>query len=139
MTTLDAAHFEAAARRETGKSAALAAYVLHVLALPSWGLTALPALAIAYASRAQTEPWVRAHYERQIKDFWIAVFWGIGLLLLSMPVWAVTLLITDLPIGYAMATGALVMLAWLAMRGLSGAARLARNAPARDPDEAEAV
>lgn len=57
-----------------GKVAALAAWALFVLSIPSANLLVLVGLLVAYAARSSAVGIPRAHIEAQISLFW-SVFW----------------------------------------------------------------
>ena len=61
-----------------GKVAALVAWVLFLLSLPSANILVLVGLVVAYAGRAHATGIGRAHIEAQIELFWSVFWWTIA-------------------------------------------------------------
>ena len=51
-------------------------YVLYLLALIN-GVTAIVGLVMAYIYKDQAPPWLRTHYELQIRTFWMALLYAV--------------------------------------------------------------
>ena len=62
-----------------GKPAALIAWGLYILSLPSANLLVIVGLLVAYAGRGSAEGVARQHIEAQIRLFWSVFWWTIGL------------------------------------------------------------
>ena len=60
--------------REDDRGKAAAVWVLYLVALFT-GLTLIVGAVLAYVFRGSASPWLRTHYDRQIKLFWWGVFW----------------------------------------------------------------
>ena len=74
--------------QENNRPAAILAWVLYILALPSANVLAVVGVIIAYAARDKSTGWVREHFDRQIALFWKIVIWLI-LLWIAIVVFAV--------------------------------------------------
>ncbi|WP_339933329.1 hypothetical protein [uncultured Brevundimonas sp.] len=61
-----------------GKVAALAAWVLFILSIPSANILVLVGLVVAYAGRDSATGIGRAHIEAQIQLFWSVFWWTIA-------------------------------------------------------------
>ena len=62
-----------------GKPAAVIAWALYILSIPSANLLVLVGLMVAYAGRGSATGVAREHIEAQIRLFWSVVWWTIGL------------------------------------------------------------
>ena len=62
-----------------GKPAALAAWALFILSIPSANVLVLVGLVVAYAVRNSAQGVARAHIEAQIGLFWSVFWWTIAL------------------------------------------------------------
>jgi uncharacterized membrane protein len=62
-----------------GKPAALIAWALYILSIPSANLLVIVGLIVAYAGRGSAEGVARQHIEAQIRLFWSVFWWTIGL------------------------------------------------------------
>ena len=62
-----------------GKPAALIAWGLYILSIPSANLLVIVGLIVAYAGRDSATGIARAHIDEQIRLFWSVVWWTIGL------------------------------------------------------------
>ncbi len=62
-----------------GKPAALAAWALFILSIPSANLLVLVGLVVSYAARGSATGVARQHIEAQIALFWSVFWWTIAL------------------------------------------------------------
>ena len=85
---LDASHASA------GKPAALIAWGLYILSIPSANILVLVGLLVAYAARGSATGLARQHLNAQIKLFWSVFWWTIALwILIALSIVASTILI----------------------------------------------
>jgi len=63
---------------DDGKVAALAAWTLFILSIPSANLLVLVGLIVAYAARSSAAGVPRQHLDAQIRLFWSAFWWTIA-------------------------------------------------------------
>lgn len=61
-----------------GKVAALAAWALYILSIPSANVLVLVGLVVAYAARDTATGLPRAHLDAQIRLFWSVVWWTVA-------------------------------------------------------------
>lgn len=73
----DGPRFQAGAEGE-GKVAALIAWALYILSIPSANLLVLVGLVVAYAARGASTGNARLHLDAQIRLFWSVFFWTIA-------------------------------------------------------------
>src|SRR5690606_22214873 len=65
---------EVASQTHTDTNIAKVIYVLYLIGLIS-GVTAVVGVVMAYIYRDGAAPWLRSHYEFQIRTFWIALLY----------------------------------------------------------------
>lgn len=68
-----------AGHESQGKPAALIAWGLYILSIPSANLLVIVGLIVAYAGRDSATGVARAHIDEQIRLFWSVVWWTVGL------------------------------------------------------------
>jgi uncharacterized membrane protein len=94
-----------------GRPAALVAWGLYILSLPSANLLVIVGLVVAYAGRGGSDGVSRAHIDAQIGLFW-SVFWWTILLWVAIGVCVVTTLAAP-PTGLFLVPLALILLLFL--------------------------
>ena len=80
-----------------GKVAALAAWVLFILSIPSANLLVIVGLLVAYAGRGSAEGVARQHIEAQIRLFWSVFWWTIALWVLIGVSFVLSLVLIGIP------------------------------------------
>ena len=112
-----------------GKPAALIAWGLYILSLPSANLLVIVGLIVAYAGRSGSNGLSRAHIDAQIRLFWSVFWWtlllwtGIGVCLVSVFIAPVMGLILA-PVALLLGLGLLLLTVWFTIRSLIGLFRL---------------
>jgi uncharacterized membrane protein len=112
-----------------GKPAALIAWGLYILSLPSANLLAVVGLIVAYAGRRGSDGLSRAHINAQIRLFW-SVFWWTILLWIGIGVWLVSIFIEPAlglvlaPVALLLGLGLLLLTVWFTIKSLIGLFRL---------------
>jgi uncharacterized membrane protein len=112
-----------------GKPAALIAWGLFILSLPSANLLVIVGLIVAYAGRGGSDGLSRAHIDAQIALFW-SVFWWTILLWIGIGVWLVSIFIEPAmglilaPFALLLGLGLLLLTVWFTIRSLIGLFRL---------------
>lgn len=112
-----------------GKPAALIAWGLYILSLPSANLLVIVGLIVAYAGRSGSDGLSRAHIDAQIRLFW-SVFWWTILLWTGIGVWFVSLFIAPVtglilaPVAVLLGLSLLLLTVWFTIRSLIGLFRL---------------
>jgi uncharacterized membrane protein len=108
-----------------GRPAALIAWGLYILSLPSANLLVIVGLIVAYAGRGGSDGLSRAHIDAQIALFW-SVFWWTILLWIGIGVWLVSIFIEPAmglilaPVAVLLGLGLLVLTVWFTIRSLIG-------------------
>ena len=112
-----------------GKPAALIAWGLYILSLPSANLLVIVGLIVAYAGRGGSDGLSRAHIDAQIRLFW-SVFWWTILLWTGIGVWLVSLFIAPVtglilaPVAVLLGLSLLLLTVWFTIKSLIGLFRL---------------
>ena len=112
-----------------GKPAALIAWGLYILSLPSANLLVIVGLIVAYAGRSGSDGLSRAHIDAQIRLFW-SVFWWTILLWTGIGVWLVSLFIAPVtglilaPVAVLLGLSLLLLTVWFTIKSLIGLFRL---------------
>ena len=103
-----------------GKPAALVAWALYILSIPSANILVLVGLVVAYAARGSATGLPRQHIEAQIALFWSVFWWTIALwVLIAISMFASIILIG---IPFLLLFGALWFLlsVWFTVKSLLG-------------------
>lgn len=112
-----------------GKPAAIVAWALYILSIPSAGLLVLVGLVVAYAVRGSAQGVARQHIEAQISLFWSTFIWTIVFAVL----WFVSLLLSAILIGIPFLFifwGALFLLmVWFTVKSILGIVALVQDRP----------
>ena len=108
-----------------GRPAALIAWVLFILSLPSANLLVIVGLIVAYAGRGGSDGLSRAHIDAQIGLFWSAFWWTILLWILigiSLVAFAAVphMGIVLIPFAVLLGCGLLILTIWFTIRSLIG-------------------
>lgn len=115
--------------RESGRTAAFIVYVLYLLSIPSAAVFALIGVIVALMSRNNAGPIARTHLDDQIRIWFIAFWWAVGLAI----VWGIGFLLTIVLIGFPIiwivgAIGFIVMI-WFTIKSLLGLLALLAGRP----------
>jgi uncharacterized membrane protein len=95
-------------------------YILYLASLVT-GVTGLIGVVVAYIYRGDAPPWVRTHYEFQIRTFWIALLMGVVGSLLSL-----------ILIGFLILAFEVV---WIIVRCVKGLQYVSRGEAHPDPED----
>ena len=113
-----------------GKPAALIAWALYILSIPSANVLVLVGLVVAYAARGTATGLPRQHIEAQIALFWSVFWWTIALwVLIAISMFASVILIG---IPFLLLFGALWFLLsiWFTVKSILGVVNLMSDKPA---------
>ena len=108
-----------------GRPAALIAWGLYILSLPSANLLVIVGLIVAYAGRSGSDGLSRAHIDAQIGLFW-SVFWWTILLWVGIGACVVALLISPpmglvvVPLGLLFGLALLFLTVWFTVKSVIG-------------------
>ena len=116
MTDADPARFGAAHPSE-GKPAALIAWGLYILSIPSANILVLVGVLVAYAGRRSATGVARAHIEEQLRLFWSVVWWTVGLWILAIVSFVTIILF---PVGLLCLLGLFILHLWFTIKSILG-------------------
>ena len=108
-----------------GRPAALIAWGLYILSLPSANLLVIVGLIVAYAGRSGSDGRSRAHIDAQIGLFW-SVFWWTILLWVGIGACVVAFLISPpmglvvVPLGLLFGLALLFLTVWFTVKSVIG-------------------
>lgn len=114
-----------ASHESEGKPAALIAWGLYILSLPSANLLVIVGLIVAYAGRSGATGLARAHIDAQIGLFW-SVFWWTILLWVVIGICVVSVLaapvtgIVLVPAALIVGLGLLLLTVWFTIKSIVG-------------------
>ncbi|WP_428150538.1 hypothetical protein [Brevundimonas sp.] len=120
----------AAGHEAEGKPAALIAWGLYILSIPSANVLVLVGLVVAYAARSSATGLPRQHIEAQIVLFWSVFWWTIALWVLIAISMAASIILIGIP--FLLLFGALWFLLsiWFTVKSILGIVNLMSDKPA---------
>lgn len=121
----------ASAAVEPGRSTAFIVYVLYLLSIPSFAVFALVGVIIALVGRAEAGPLARSHLDDQVRIWFIAFWWGVGIALLALVGAILTVVLIGFPILWLVGIVCFVVMLWFTIKSLLGLLALLDNRPAR--------
>ena len=115
---------------EPGRATAFLVYVLYLLSIPSAALFALVGVIVALSGRAGAGPVARSHLDDQIRIWFVAFWWAIGLALATV-VGAVLIFAFGLGllVWWLVGIVAFVVMLWFTIKSLLGLLALIDNRP----------
>ena len=113
-----------------GKPAALIAWGLYILSIPSANVLVLVGLVVAYAARSSATGLPRQHIEAQIALFWSVFWWTIALWVLIAISMDASIILIGIP--FLLLFGALWFLLsiWFTVKSILGVVNLVSDKPA---------
>ena len=105
-----------------GKAAAMIAWALYILSIPSVNTLVLVGLVVAYAARGSATGLARAHIDAQIALFWSVFWWTVGLWILVVVSFASVI---GIPLGYVFLLLLFVLSIWATVESIFGLLPLA--------------
>lgn len=105
---------------EEHTSTAKAVYVLYIVGWAIPIIAQIVGVIFAYVNRDSAPPWLRTHYQLQIRTFWIGLLFG-----------AISLVTTLIYIGYFLM---LLTLIWMTIRCAKGLKGLFDGEPYENPE-----
>jgi uncharacterized membrane protein len=116
---------------EPGRGAAFAVYALYLLSIPSAALFALVGVIVALTARADAGPLARAHMDSQIRIWFIAFWWAVGLALAALVGWLTLIILVGGLILWITGLLALGVMIWFTIKSLLGLLALIDGRPPR--------
>ncbi len=114
---------------QPGRSSAFLVYVLYLLSIPSAAIFALLGVIIALAARDGASPFARSHLDDQIRIWFIAFWWTIGLALLALVGWLTIVILIGVVLLWIAGLGSLILFLWFTVKSLLGLLALIDNRP----------
>lgn len=105
---------------QAGRSSAFLVYCLYLLSIPSLGLFALAGVILAIMSQDGAGPLARAHLREQIAFWWTAFWWAVGLAVLTLIGWALTIVLIGFPILFLAWVGGAIIAIWFTIKSIIG-------------------
>ncbi|MGD9965855.1 MAG: hypothetical protein AB7T59_05000 [Hyphomonadaceae bacterium] len=114
---------------QTGRSAALLVYGLYLLSIPSFAIFALLGVIVALASRDGASAVARSHLEYQVRIWFTAFWWTIGLAILAVIGWITAVILIGFVLIWVAGLGALILYIWFTVVSLLGLLALLDGRP----------
>jgi uncharacterized membrane protein len=118
-----------ASTQEPGRATAFVVYVLYLLSIPSLALFALIGVIIALVGRDGAGPIARSHMNDQIRVWFVAFWWAVGLALLAVIGVVLTIVLIGIPILWLVGIAGFVVMLWFTIKSLLGLLALIDNRP----------
>lgn len=109
-----------------GKPAAVAAWVLYILSIPSANLLVIVGLVVAYVARGSATGVARQHIDAQIALFWSVFWWTIGLWVLTIVCFLSVILFL---VGFVFLLLLFVLSVWFTVKSIIGVLNLLQDKP----------
>lgn len=104
-------------------------YVLYLLSIPSFALFALLGVIVALAGRDGAGPLARSHLDDQVRVWFTAFWWAIGIALITLVGWLLTVILVGFPILLIAALLSLILLIWFTVKSFFGLLALLDGRP----------
>jgi uncharacterized membrane protein len=114
---------------EPGRSSAFIVYVLYLLSIPSFAVFALLGVIVALAAKDGAGPLARSHLEDQVRIWFVAFWWTIGLAIVAVIGWLTLVIGVGLLLLWLAGLGSLLLYLWFTVKSLLGLLRLIDNRP----------
>jgi uncharacterized membrane protein len=114
---------------QPGRSAAFLVYVLYLLSIPSFAIFALLGVIVALGSRDGASPFALSHLDDQIRIWFVAFWWTIGLALLALIGWLTIVILIGVALLWIAGLGSLILFLWFTVKSLLGLLALMDNRP----------
>jgi uncharacterized membrane protein len=113
-----------------GKPAALIAWGLYILSIPSANLLVLVGLILAYAARGSATGLARQHMDAQIALFWSIFWWTIVLWVLIAVSAVASIIIVGIPFLLLFLVLWFLLSVWFTVKSVLGVINLLQDRPA---------
>ena len=123
--------YDAIVPRTSGMTAAIAVYALYILSIPSLAIFAPIGFVVALVARRDASPLAVAHFNDQIRIFWIALAWGVVVFTASILAWMLTIVLIGFPLLWLIGAVGFLVMVWFTVRSVIGLLRLLDHASPR--------
>jgi uncharacterized membrane protein len=113
-----------------GKPAALIAWGLYILSIPSANILVLVGLVVAYAARGSATGVARQHMDAQIALFWSVFWWTIALWVLIAISMAASIVLIGIPFLLLFWAMWFLLSVWFTVKSVIGVVNLLSDKPA---------
>jgi uncharacterized membrane protein len=113
-----------------GKVAAMAAWALYILSIPSANILVIVGLLVAYAARSSASGVARQHIEAQIALFWSVFWWTIGLWVVVIVSGMLSVILIGIPFLLVALLLLLILHIWFTVKSIIGLVNLLGDRPA---------
>lgn len=110
-----------------GRPAAMIAWILYILSIPSANLLVLVGLVVAYVSRGAATGIARRHIDAQIALFWSVFWWTVGLWILAIVSFVSVILFF---LGFVFLFLLFLLSVWFTVKSVIGLLNLTQDKPA---------
>lgn len=107
-----------------GKPAALIAWGLYILSIPSANLLVIVGLIVAYAGRDSATGLARAHIDEQIRLFWSVVWWTVGLWIVVIVSGIASAILIGIPFLLLALAALFILHVWFTIKSILGLVNL---------------
>ncbi len=114
---------------EAGRGAAFVVYALYLLSIPSAAIFALIGVIVALASRDGAGPLAHSHLDDQVRVWFIAFWWAIGLAILALVGFILSVVLIGIPILWLVGILGLGVMIWFTVKALLGLLALMDGRP----------
>jgi uncharacterized membrane protein len=112
---------------EPGRATALVVYVLYLLSIPSFAIFALLGVIVALSGRTGAGPIARSHLDDQVRIWFVAFWWAVGLALAALIGIVLTIVLIGFPILWLVGIIGFVVMLWFTVKSLLGLLALLDN------------
>jgi uncharacterized membrane protein len=114
---------------DAGRGSAMIVYVLYLLSIPSFALFALLGVIVALAARDGAGPLARSHLDDQVRVWFTAFWWAIGIALITLVGWLLTVVLVGFPILLIAGLLSLILFIWFTVKSFFGLLALLDGRP----------
>lgn len=114
---------------QAGRSSAFLVYVLYLLSIPSAAVFALLGVIVALAAREGAGAFARSHLDDQIRIWFVAFWWTIGLAVLAIIGWLTAVILIGVVLLWIAGLGSLILFLWFTVKSLLGLLALMDDRP----------
>ncbi|QGZ93973.1 putative membrane protein [Terricaulis silvestris] len=104
-------------------------YVLYLLSIPSFALFALVGVIVALAGRDGAGPLARSHLDDQVRVWFVAFWWAIGLAVIALVGWITVFIGIGILILWLVAIVGFIVMVWFTVKSFLGLLALLDGRP----------
>jgi uncharacterized membrane protein len=101
--------------------------VLYLLSIPSFAIFALLGVIVALSGRTGAGPIARSHLDDQVRIWFVAFWWAVGLALAALIGIVLTIVLIGFPILWLVGIIGFVVMLWFTVKSLLGLLALLDN------------